>query len=319
MDGELAAALHRLGRVEDQVHEQVVELLDIGPDRRQVPVEGLHDLDVVKQGLVLQQEQGAGQGLVDVLGLDLLAGLAGEFQQFLHGVTAALGIAENPLQVRLGGLGQTVLLHHQAGEERDAAQRVVELVGHPGSQLSQRGHLLGLHQLKLGAFQFVFDPQPFAQVVEKSDGGHLAPLLVDEGGVEADGNGLAVLAQDVHVVPFEFSAAPVAIGPQVAHDLASHLFPVTGVDLPDVQGVQGFGHRVAGDLRRRFVEDDDLAAHVGGDDRVHGAVQDVAQKHVAALKVLLQAGEPGDVVVDHGHRVDAITGENRKTGVLLGG
>jgi hypothetical protein len=69
----------------------MVELLDIGGYCRQIGREFFDDLDILKDGVIFQQEHGSQERLVDILGLHQVAGLTRKLQKLLDLVAAAFG------------------------------------------------------------------------------------------------------------------------------------------------------------------------------------------------------------------------------------
>ena len=67
-----------------------------------------------------------------------MARLARKFEQFLDGVTAALGILKDAVEIFAGTLFEIVFFHHQTGKKGDPAERIVEFVCHAGRQLLQQ-------------------------------------------------------------------------------------------------------------------------------------------------------------------------------------
>ena len=256
----------------------------------------------------MQEKKGPRDGLVDVVGFHQLAGLTGKLEQLLDRVAAALGIPQDALQVlaRLGG--QLVILQHDLAEEGDAGEWIVELMGHAGGEFAQGGHFLGLQQLHLGLFQFALDAQLFAAVVKEPDAGDLLVAVADQGGVEVDGNGGAVLAHRLGGVEFQLVPPAILLAAQLAHDLVGLAL---GVDLADIQVVQGLGDRVAGDFGGRVVEYEDLAGFIRRDDPVHGAADQVAEKGVGALEAVLQLLQHRQVEIHHHDGLQDIVDEQR--------
>ena len=91
-DGDHAVAVHGLGRIDDDVHEHMAQLLCVPQHQGN---EGGHLFfhgDIVKQGLVLDEKEGPIDRLIDVQRFHELARLPGKLKQFLDGVPATLGV-----------------------------------------------------------------------------------------------------------------------------------------------------------------------------------------------------------------------------------
>ena len=113
-------------------------------------------------------------------------------QKILHDVAAALHIVDHRLHI--GPLGVVVVHAFQpkGRVKQDTGQRVVDLVGHPGGELPQRGHLLGLGQLGLGLLELLLHGQLLAQIGVNADGSHCFTVFVDDRSRQIHGDGVAL-------------------------------------------------------------------------------------------------------------------------------
>ncbi len=277
-----APALHGVGRVEDDVHENLIELLDVGRNKGQLGVQVHVELHILEKGLVDQKKLGPKQGLVDVLEAGLPGGLAGEGEQLVDDIPAALPVGEDPLHVRAQLLLQLVFLQDKLGKKDYAPQGVVYLVGHPGGQLADGAHLLGLEELDPGPVQFLGHPPLLPQVVKKAHRGRLPASFVDDGRGKADGNGGAVLVDQLGLVGLQLSGPAEVPAAEQGHDLPG---PVAVVDVPDGDQVIGLLLAVARDCAGGPVEDDDPAGHVRGDDGVGRTHDQVFEEGVGPLQL----------------------------------
>ncbi len=73
--------MHCLCRIHNDVHKDLFQLPDIPPDEGQKGIEFLYNPNIVKQGLIDQEEEAVSDGPIDVRGLLLRFGLAGELEQ----------------------------------------------------------------------------------------------------------------------------------------------------------------------------------------------------------------------------------------------
>ena len=112
-------------------------------------IEFLHDLDAVIGEVVGAQRERLTHDSVHLHRFALRRHLARKAKQVLHNLLGALRFFEDDAQVGLGELGNVRMIDEQVGEAEDRRQRIVDLVRHAGDQLSDGGHLLGVHQLGL--------------------------------------------------------------------------------------------------------------------------------------------------------------------------
>ena len=154
-DGQRPLAVrleHRLLRVGDQVGEDVLQLVEVAQDERQLRVElGLHldaaDVEIVRLALDrLEDHAVQSQGLL----FRFLA--PREDQQVLDDAGRALGLPQDDVDP-LGQLGLRVVLLHELRVPQHAAQGVVQLVRHPREEVAEGGHLLRLDDFLLGFLQ----------------------------------------------------------------------------------------------------------------------------------------------------------------------
>jgi hypothetical protein len=226
----LAALVDGLGRVDQQVHEHLVELSGQAADFRNLLV-GLAHLGLVLQ-FVVHDVEGARQAVAHIHPLPVLVvagvgeilqilddlahpldALLGFRQQFGHvlqqkaEIRLALGLFEGlpPRRVGDGGHGGLIGRHHaedipdilaqgaQVGVQ--IADGIVDLVGHAGGQLADGGHFLGLHQLFLGALQRLMQGLQILEGVAQLGGQSGLLILGDHPGGDIDVGDHATIGQ----------------------------------------------------------------------------------------------------------------------------
>ena len=146
-----AAVLHGLDGVLHQVDQDLLELVpvagDAGQTRRQAELAG----DVAQTHLVAEHlHRGAGD-LVEVLQRHVNLGLLGVVQQALDDPLATERVLHDVPEVGSPRIGGRQVLQQQFPVEQDVAQRIIQLVGHPGRELPGGRQLLRLHELLLEA------------------------------------------------------------------------------------------------------------------------------------------------------------------------
>ena len=159
-----AGAGDRLGRVVDEIDEDLLDLVGVDVGHRQVGLDLEAGLHPVRHEIVPEQQEGGVEQRLQRGGAPLVLLLPREAQQVLHDVRRPLGLllddGERLAQRRrdVGHLGEVV------GEPDHRGERVVEVVGDAGDELADGGHLLRLDQL-------VLQPAALGLVVEEEDDG----------------------------------------------------------------------------------------------------------------------------------------------------
>ena len=208
-----AAALDRMRRIDDQVHEHLVQLAGQALHRRQ-GLQGLDHLGLVLD-LVQHHVQGRFQAGVQVGLLPVGLVHAREILQVLHDLLhpgQAFGALVQQLRQVFLQVGQLHLVDQAAGmlhggritgvghrgglgigqaQQRlhvlaqgvevgaDEAHRVVDLMGHAGRQLADGGHLVVLQQLVLGLGQLLVGGLQLLEALTQGllRGAHLGAVL----------------------------------------------------------------------------------------------------------------------------------------------
>ena len=194
---ELAAVRHGVARVDGEVHDHLLELVQVGLDRPDVAAV----LDLELDRLAEQpgeQHRDVGERLVELDHLRPQRLPARERQQLPHQPGGAVGVLLDVHDVLEGRIGRPVVGEEQVGEADDGGQHVVEVVRDAAGELADRLHLLALRELQLerpllGGLERVDDGRVLAVVAfqDRADEEADAPLgVVGEAGV--DGGNLAL-------------------------------------------------------------------------------------------------------------------------------
>ena len=193
--GDAALFLDRVLGVDQHVHDHLLDLVGVDPDRRQRAVEVDVDLDIAQMRGPLDDSHRIIDDLVEVGEFLLRLLLAGEIEQPLDDGGAALGFTDD--QVHVLGVGTLVrhFLPQQMREGENAGERIVQFVGDAGGEQADRGELLAAHGFGLRAAQFLRAAfhsllervPPFAQLLARfaqgvghavEHGGKLAEFIV---------------------------------------------------------------------------------------------------------------------------------------------
>jgi hypothetical protein len=153
-EGPAPAGLHGVPGVGDQVQHYLLELERIRPDRGEDRIEVLHHPDVPELHLLPDEGEGLPHHLVQIGGLVLPLGLAGEVPEVgddgHHPARLGLDPAEVLPQLRVG---EPLVRQQLLGIAPDDHEGLVEFMRHPGRQRPHGRQLLGLEELELGFFQ----------------------------------------------------------------------------------------------------------------------------------------------------------------------
>jgi hypothetical protein len=177
---ELATARHGIAGVDDEVHDDLLELAGVQMNRATC-VQLRAQLDVLGDQ-AMQHFLELADRLVEVQQLWVADLSSAEGEQLTRQSTSSLGAAFDLLQVREHGPGrqsrELELGHRQLGVAEDRGQDVVEVVRHAACEQSDRLELLRVQQLFVQLLRAV----AFADVArdaEQTD--HLALVVVDRG------------------------------------------------------------------------------------------------------------------------------------------
>jgi hypothetical protein len=147
-DGDRAAVRHRVARVDDKVHQHLLELAFVSPHKPQVRIvrEGERDL-LPREPIEEMCEVRQRVAQVEELGLERL--LAREGEELAHEARRAVGVLVDLLKVGIIRMARVALQQKQVAVPADGRQQVVEIVRDAARELADGLHLLALHELRL--------------------------------------------------------------------------------------------------------------------------------------------------------------------------
>ena len=146
--GDLAAVLHRVARVDDQVDDDLFELVEVGLDQPQVaPVHDVEPDRLADQ--TAQQHLQLRQHFAELQRLRPQRLPAREGEQLPHQPGRPVGVLLDLHDVLEGRIGGAVIAEQQVGIADDRGQHIVEVVGDAAGELADRLHLLALDEALL--------------------------------------------------------------------------------------------------------------------------------------------------------------------------
>ena len=140
---------HRVRRVGQQVEQHLLQLVAVSLHADLFGAQLLVQLDAAEPEVVGDEQGGAFHHGVQVHPGRLGRLLPGEGQQILHDESGARGLLVHHPQVLPVARPEIFSLEQELRQSRDRGERVVELVGDAGDQLSHRGQLFVLDELGL--------------------------------------------------------------------------------------------------------------------------------------------------------------------------
>ena len=147
-DRDRAPVRHRVPRVDDKVHEHLLELPLVGPHHPQVRVVRQREPDLLAHQPVQEVAQ-VRQRIAQIQKLGLERLLAREGEQLAHEARRTVGVLVDLFEVRVIGMPRIALQQQQIAVPADRGQQVVEVMRDPARKLPDRLHLLALHELRL--------------------------------------------------------------------------------------------------------------------------------------------------------------------------
>ena len=145
---DLAAVLHRVARVDDEIDDHLLELVEVGLDQPQVAPE--HDVEFDRLAdQPAQQHLQVGQHFAELQRLRPQRLAAREGEQLPHQAGGPVGVLLDLHDVLEGRIGRAVVGEQQVGIADDRGQDVVEVVGDAAGELADRLHLLALDETLL--------------------------------------------------------------------------------------------------------------------------------------------------------------------------
>ena len=150
LDGELASRGHRIPSVGAQVHQDLLELADVGLDRAHVGGQHRHEVYIFPDE-TLQHLLHAVDDVVQVHDLGLEHLLTTERQELAGQAGGTLGRLAHLFYVLPLRIIRGQVLQQQVTVARDHGEQVVEVVRDPACQSPDRLHFLRLRELPLEA------------------------------------------------------------------------------------------------------------------------------------------------------------------------
>jgi hypothetical protein len=148
LDADLAAVGHGVAGVHHEVHDDLVELPPVGPDRQQAGIMAEGEGDFLADQPVEQvHELAHGVAQIQRLGLQRL--LAREGQQLPDQRGGAVGVLVDLHEIGIVRVALVVAQHQQVAMPGDGGQQVVEVMRDAPGKLTDGLHLLALNELAL--------------------------------------------------------------------------------------------------------------------------------------------------------------------------
>ena len=167
--------LRGIARVEEQVHQHLLQLIRVGGQHRQVVLHGDVELDVARVQLPGQKLARAIDGVLQRHRPALRRRPAREIENLTDGRRDVVDVLDDDVQI-LRARAAAHLAQHLLGAAANHRQRAADLVRHLRRQHADRDQLLGAHQLVL-------------QIARRRHGARIAQLVLE-------GQGAALLPQD---------------------------------------------------------------------------------------------------------------------------
>ena len=149
-------ALHGLLRVDQEIHQDLLELIGVAEDRGKIRLELLLQTNLVEPELMIREGGGVLDDPVHIRDLELDLFLAGELEQVFHGLLAAFRLLLDDLEGLEERVGRLQLAQGELGVGQDAGERIPHLVSDARAELAQGRQLLGLDQGGLRVLEGLF-------------------------------------------------------------------------------------------------------------------------------------------------------------------
>ncbi len=145
---DLAAVGHGVARVDDEIDDHLLELVEVGLDQPQVAAVDDVELDLLADQAAQQHLQFR-QHVAELQRLRPQRLPAREGEQLPHQTRRAIGVLLDLHDVLEGRVGRPVVGEQQVGIADDRGQHVVEVVRDAAGELADRLHLLALGEILL--------------------------------------------------------------------------------------------------------------------------------------------------------------------------
>ena len=305
-DGQASAVRHGLKRIEGEIQEHLAQLRPVGSHPGQAVGQARFQLDFLLRGFSADEYAQVVDELVDVGGLELRLGVAGEGEHLLHdGIQVVHFFAHNP-HVLGARVVRRELQAKRVVQHLEDGQRVADLVGHLAGQQAKRGEFLVLPQQLLR----LDDALEQARLLD-GDGGQLGQRHGDLDFVVGEhvGLGLVDVQRADGASPENERHAQQGDEPLVARHVRL-LIGIGGLDVLDLQRLHAVHHRA----EKTFRHDDVRLVEVGlpravrGDEGepVAALVEQLQRAGSGAHQAARLAGDGGEGVVEIHGRVDRL-------------
>ena len=145
---DVAAVAHRVARVDDQIDDHLLELVEVGLDQPEIAA--VHDVEIDRLAdQPAQQHLQFGQHVAELQGLRPQRLPAREGEQLPHQARRAIGVLLDLHDVLEGRIGRPVIGEQQIGIADDRGQHIVEVMRDAAGELADRLHLLALREILL--------------------------------------------------------------------------------------------------------------------------------------------------------------------------
>ncbi len=142
------ALAHRVARVDDEIDDDLLELIEVGLHQPQIA--SVHDVELDRfADQPAQQHLQFRQHLAELQRLRTQGLPAREREQLAHQPRRAVGVLLDLHDVLEGRIGRPMVGEQQIGIADDRGQHVVEIVGDAAGELADRLHLLALREVLL--------------------------------------------------------------------------------------------------------------------------------------------------------------------------
>ena len=152
-DADFPALGHGIAGIYHEIHQHLLELALVGPDRMQARIVGKRKRDLLPHQTIEQMGE-IGKRLAQIQHLGAQVLLAGKGEQLTDETGRPIGILMDLHQI---GIIHVVLIVAQQKEIAVAGnrcQQIVEIMRHSPGKLADRLHLLALHELRFQRLQF---------------------------------------------------------------------------------------------------------------------------------------------------------------------
>jgi transposase len=152
LDNDVAPRRHRIARVDHKVHDYLLELPFVGPDRQKIGIvierqpDFFSDEPVQEMGQIRERV-----AQIKHLGAQIL--LAGKRQKLAHQSGRAIGILMDLDQIGIVLILAVMAEKKQIAVARNHGKKIVEIMGNPASELADGLHLLTLNKLRFERFE----------------------------------------------------------------------------------------------------------------------------------------------------------------------